>query len=241
MKRHELVATADRMIDHLRHVNERDPGTRAMLRRGLGRPPEDLANFHAHAVVSRYLPEGCDYATERAFYTVAALVAAQPRGARDQEASTGTAAPDSTDEPAAETPDTDSTAETATSDNAADTAAQDGPAGGTRRTLGQILAWAVENGQMKGDTVRDRLHLLARYRTDRLHRELPKLISHLRADLVPIDWSYLLRDLAYWDREREQVAKQWVQQYHRTRDQIQRQRRNNDEPATSDDSGSEPA
>ena len=86
MKRETLVKTGDRMVAYVRKVNAHDPGTRAALRRGLGRPPEDIANFHAHAVVALYLPEEHDRATERAFYTVAALVAAQQRGARDQEA-----------------------------------------------------------------------------------------------------------------------------------------------------------
>ncbi|RNL86731.1 type I-E CRISPR-associated protein Cse2/CasB [Halostreptopolyspora alba] len=231
MNRPQLVATADRMVAHLRRINERDPGTRAMLRRGLGRPPEDIANFHAHAVVTRYLPERCDHATERAFYTVAALVAAQPRGARDQEAAEATSA-ESTDE---------ATAENAAAESTPEPAAPEDTAEGTRRTFGQTLAWAVENGHLKGDMVRERLHLLARYRTDRLHRELPKLVAHLRADLVPIDWGYLLRDLALWDEERDQVAKRWVQQYHRTRDQIQRQRATNGEPATPNNRESEPA
>src|SRR5699024_193461 len=92
---------------------------------------------------------------------------------------------------------------------------------------------------LKGDMVRGRLHLLARYRTDRLHRELPKLITHLRASAVPVDWGLLLRDLALWDEERGRVAKQWVQQYHRTRDRIQRQRSN--QTATADHSESETA
>lgn len=171
--------------------------------------------------MTRYLPQEHDRATERAFYTIAALVAAQPRGARDQEA-----------EPEAE-PDSEEEHDTAESTEPEDATAAPGQsawAGDERCTLGQTLAWAVENGHLKGDMVRDRLHLLARYRTERLHRELPKLIAHLRADFVPVDWGLLLRDLALWDRQRDQVAKQWVQHYHRTRDQLQRQRSKNDAP-----------
>ncbi|GAA1748945.1 type I-E CRISPR-associated protein Cse2/CasB [Streptomonospora arabica] len=238
MNRHQLVAAADRMVAHLRVVNQREPGTRAMLRRGLGRPPEDIANFHAHAVVTRYLPDDSSPAEERAFYTVAALVAAQPRGARDQEA--GASVEDDPFDEHVEDGATPAAAQNAPADRKS-AGVPDEAGKETRRTLGQSLAWAVENGHLKGDMVRDRLHLLARYRTDRLHRELPKLIAHLRVDLVPIDWGYLLRDLARWDTERDQVAKQWVQHYHRTRDQIQRQRTNHGASADPHDSGSEPA
>lgn len=231
MKHSELVARADQMAAYLRRVNAQDPGTRAMLRRGLGRRPENIANFHAHAVVTRYLPERPPSGVERAFYTVAALIAAQPRGARDQEV--GKERPGPAEDRKEEPTDTGS----AENERNEDTAEPDSRK--ERRNLGQTLAWAVENGDLKGDMVRDRLHLLARYRTDRLHRELPKLITHLRADLVPIDWGYLLRDLGRWDHERDQVGKEWVQQYHRTRDQLQRARKHAAEATTHDTNQSE--
>lgn len=242
MNHHELVAAADRMVAQVRTINRHDPGTRAMLRRGLGRPPEDIANFHAHAVVARYLPERCTRAQERAFYTVAALVAAQPRGARDQEALPGAPAEEPAHTPSA---DDDAAAvghgESAPANAEAESPGTDDPAAEPRRTLGQSLAWAVENGRLKGDMVRNRLHLLARYRTDRLNRELPKLVAQLRADLVPIDWGLLLADLARWEDARDEVAKQWVQQYHRTRDQIQRRRKDDGAADAPDDPGTETA
>ncbi|WP_026118751.1 type I-E CRISPR-associated protein Cse2/CasB [Nocardiopsis salina] len=234
MNRDALVESGDRMVAYVRRVNAREPGTRAALRRGLGRPPEDIANFHAHAIVTRYLPENHDRATERAFYTVAALVAAQPRGARDQEAAEA-----SQDEETATSTLEEPPAYEAAPPEAAALPADGRSAQQPRLTLGQTLARAVENGHLKGDMVRDRLHLLARYRTDRLHRELPKLIAHLRADHVWVDWGLLLRDLARWGTERAYVSKQWVQQYHRTRDQIQRQRSQHDQTATPDSPESE--
>ena len=235
MKRETLVKTGDRMVAYVRKVNAHDPGTRAALRRGLGRPPEDIANFHAHAVVAPYLPENHDRATERAFYTVAALVAAQQRGARDQEAEELAQDEDADTEVVEE----QSEDESPRPETPTGASADEHPTRQQRRALGQTLAQAVENGHLKGDMVQGRLHLLARYRTDRLHRELPKLITHLRASAVPVDWGLLLRDLALWDEERGRVAKQWVQQYHRTRDRIQRQRSN--QTATADHSESETA
>ncbi|MFC7329880.1 type I-E CRISPR-associated protein Cse2/CasB [Marinactinospora rubrisoli] len=214
MNEKELVAAGDRMTARIRHVIEHDPGLRTALRRGIGRPPKDIANFHAHAVVAPFLPERPDHATERAFYTVAALIAAQQRGARDQDVARAALEKDDGAEGG--------------STGAANTAA----GRSRRRNLGETLAWAVEKGRVNGDTARDRLHLLARYRVDRLHRELPKLVSYLRADLIPVDWGYLLRDLARWGSERDQVAKEWVQRYHRTRDDIQRERKRRDDDAS---------
>ncbi|MDS1269789.1 type I-E CRISPR-associated protein Cse2/CasB [Lipingzhangella sp. LS1_29] len=239
MNPNQLVATADRMVARLNTIIVDDPGTRAALRRGLGRPPQDLANFHAHAVVAPYLPTSCDEATERAFYTVAALVAAQPRSARDQVTDSDEAG----EEPE---PAPDSAGATTSGESAAEIVTASQAASKHRPNLGQTLAWAVEHGHLtnnpKRDPIRDRLHVLARYRTNRLHRELPKLIAYLRGQLVQVDWGYLLRDLARWEQDRERVAKEWVQQYHRTRGQIQRARERtpNAESGTSDNPGSEP-
>jgi CRISPR type I-E-associated protein CasB/Cse2 len=49
-----------------------------------------------------------------------------------------------------------------------------------------------------------------------VHRHLPRLIAHLRADLVAVDWVVLAEDLARWDIERDRVAKEWLQSFHRT-------------------------
>lgn len=237
MKNPELTARGDAMAEHIHKINEIDPGTRAALRRGLGRRPEDIANFHAHAVVTRYLPDGEDEATERAFYTVAALIAAQPRAARDQ----GTE-PQEQDGDAAGEAGSAAVREDDTEDTGAAPPSAESGEGADRsepkwRNLGQALAWAVENGALKEDTAPDRLHLLARYRLDRLHRELPKLVAHLRADLVPIDWGHLLRDLARWGHERDRVAKEWVQHYHRTRHRLHEQRK---KAATNTPDGTDP-
>src|SRR5699024_6005229 len=153
VKRNALVKLGDRMVAYVRKVNAHDPGTRAALRRGLGRPPEDIANFHAHAVVALYLPEEHDRATERAFYTVAALVAAQPRGARDQEAEESAQDEDADSEAEEErTEDKASLPETRTGASGPSRSAQQ-----QRHCLGQTLAQAVENGHLKGDMVRGRL------------------------------------------------------------------------------------
>ena len=99
--RDQRLARYQRFVEHVQKVCAEDPGRRAALRRSLGRLPED-AGYRAHGVVARFLSETPNRAEERAFYAVAAMIAAQPRDARDQERSnngqgdTASAEPDAT-------------------------------------------------------------------------------------------------------------------------------------------------
>ncbi|WP_261569911.1 type I-E CRISPR-associated protein Cse2/CasB [Frankia gtarii] len=212
------------------------PGRRAVLRRSLGRVPQDPAVARAHGLIAPYLPMLPDpvrdgsypdtaidaVAIERAFYTVAALIAAQPRSARDAEiAATDVDAsvpPDGTAQPtaaesridAAATPDADVTADP--------TPALSTSAGSGRRrpSLGFTLGAAVRAGKLNGETLPPRLHLLCRQDVAGVHRHLPRLVGQLRSDLVPVAWVPLIVDLARWGRYRDQVAKGWLQDYYRT-------------------------
>ncbi len=207
------------------------PGRRAVLRRSLGRLPQDPAVARAHGLIAPYLPALPDpirdgsypdtaidaVAIERAFYTVAALIAAQPRSARDVEiaaADTETSSQQVGTEPA-------STEEvTAGEAAAAGASVVDEPAkqatGGRRRpSIGFTLGTAVRAGKLNGETLPPRLHLLCRQDVAGVHRHLPRLVGQLRADLVPVAWVPLIVDLARWGRYRDQVAKGWLQDYYR--------------------------
>ncbi|MFI6476300.1 type I-E CRISPR-associated protein Cse2/CasB [Nonomuraea sp. NPDC050663] len=78
-----MTATAERYVTHLAEVFGRDPGRRAAARRSLGRPVNDPMTRRADAVVARWLPENRSTATEAAYYTVAALIATQPKGSEE--------------------------------------------------------------------------------------------------------------------------------------------------------------
>lgn len=153
----------------------RDPGTRAALRRGLGRPPGRAPQMHA--VVAPWLPGDPQPAVERAYYAVAALMAHQPR----TSAGFGTDA----EEPEASP------------------------------NLGASFAEAVRTGRMREDTSAARLHLLCRQGVDGLHRHLPRAVTQLQVAGVRIAWERLLKDLATWDRDRDEIAKRWLQSYYR--------------------------
>jgi CRISPR system Cascade subunit CasB len=76
-----------------------------------------------------------------------------------------------------------------------------------------------------------RLQLLARQDLNGLHRQLPRLVLHLRADLVRIDWPVLVRDLARWGRDPRQVAKEWMQSYYRTSERLTAEKKHHDAAA----------
>lgn len=170
------------------------PGHRSALRSGLGRRPEQAPRMHA--LVARWVSSDRGD-IEWAYYTVAALIAAQPPSARDDASSD--------DQPEAELP-------TEASADHADKVRFD--------NLGRTLALAVAKNQMTADGTEKRLHLLTRQPVDGLHRHLPALVRHLRTDNVPINWVQLLDDLSRWRYQRDRVAKRWLQTYYRTLDRV---------------------
>lgn len=182
----------ERFVRFVQQVCRR-PGNRSALRSGLGRQPEQSPRMHA--LVAPWAPLGRPDA-ERAYYTVAALIAAQPPAARDDadgpERTEGQEPESSAGAPAA-------VAERPCYDN-----------------LGRTLAVAVTQKQMSADGTEKRLHLLTRQPVDGLHRHLPALVRHLRTDRVPVNWAQLLDDLSRWRFQRDQIAKRWLQSYYRT-------------------------
>lgn len=100
------------------------------------------------------------------------------------------------------------------------------------QNLGESLARAAFSmGLGASDRMDTRLQLLARQDLDGLYRQLPRLVLHLRADLVRVDWAWLIRDLARWGRDPKQVAKQWMQSYYRTSERLIAEKNRHDEAA----------
>jgi len=217
---------AERLVAEVQKAN---PARRAALRRGVGHPPEHVSVRAAHATVARHIPSGADASTEWALYAVAALIAAQPRPARDEEAAAnGDAEPDTADEQPTSNEDTVVVAEAP-------------PTASEPTNLGATLAAAVLAQRLKSDTTEARLHLLCRQDLAGLHRQLPRLSAHLRSSQtpVPIDWVTLIADLAQWGINRDQVAKRWLQSYYRALATNSRQTVDAATPGTSDTPESE--
>ncbi|MBD2895635.1 hypothetical protein amrb99_45740 [Actinomadura sp. RB99] len=218
-----LSAAASRLVKDVEDRIETSPGDRAALRRSLGRSPQDVLSHPAIAIVARHVPEplvptdkvrgtrGISLveaeSVERAFYAVAALIAAQPRQSPQDEAEQDDTEHDGSNEQEGESD----------VSGAADDA-EERPEAPAQPSLGTTLALAVAapRSPLRHDTIEARLHLLCRQRLDGLHRQLPRLIAQLRVTRVPVDWPRLVVDLARWGTESDLVAKRWLQDYYRT-------------------------
>jgi CRISPR system Cascade subunit CasB len=182
-----------------------DTGTRAALRRGLGQPVERA--YTMHPVVAPFLtsPEeaGAGYTpTERAYYTVAALIAAAPRQTTNSDA----------DDDADDGKDTEDTETTEAPDSGVVSPA---------RSLGVAMAEAVNDTSghrraMSLDNAEKRLHLLVRQSHIGVHRQLPGVVRRIQQYDVVIDWVQLVGDLRRWPYDQDRIAKRWLQDFYRT-------------------------
>jgi CRISPR system Cascade subunit CasB len=203
---------ADRLAREITRLVSRNPGDRSVLRHSLGQHPEHVA-VGVHRIIVPLLPADPSEHVERAYYAVAALIAAQPRAARDQAVTSAPAA-GTADETAADRP-----------------PAGNGTPGAVRRAnLGCSLARAVHQGG-SAKTMEDRLQLLARQDADGIYRHLPRLILQLRGDQVRIDWGVLARDLARWGNQPRLVAKEWTQEFYRASERLAREKNRKAEQA----------
>ncbi|MGK5551226.1 type I-E CRISPR-associated protein Cse2/CasB [Actinomadura kijaniata] len=215
---------AERFVTHVHKRIARSSGDRAALRRALRRDPAHPSARAAHGVISWSVPVGADAAVERAYYTVASLIASQPRKARDGEPLE--------DESSSSEPETSVEPTVENSEGAWNAL----PA---LTSLGCTLGEATALGKLKFDTTEARLHLLCRQGVDGIHRHLPRLIAQLRADLVPVDWTKLLLDLSRWGRDRDHITKQWLQDFYRTNYKITAARRKQNDADSTDSPESE--
>ncbi|PWI05754.1 type I-E CRISPR-associated protein Cse2/CasB [Streptomyces sp. NWU339] len=176
-----------------------DPGARAALRSGVRKNLDQVP--HMHRLIARWLPENAAADTERAYYAIAAMIAAQPRTAYA----------------AAHTPE----------QTGPDSATASGPARPYGVSLGTAFAAAVTQApgrekQMRQGTAESRLNLLTRQSVNGLHRHLPAAVAYLRAVGAPVDWTQLLDDLSHWRRHSARIARRWLQDYYRARAKTER-------------------
>ncbi|ASO20767.1 CRISPR system Cascade subunit CasB [Actinoalloteichus hoggarensis] len=227
----EIADAARRMVWYLRRHVLDSPGRRAALRRSLGGGPGEARTFAAFREVSRFVPESASEETELAFRTVAALICAQPRQARDEDVAA--AAPltgDATDD--AKAVDGEQAAGDAWAGAAAvvgrTDAASAEPEGSSSdeqtadvsqrrppRSIGATLAFAVEQKVTSSSQAEAQLHRLCRGDVQVVHRHLPRLMALLRSSRISVDWAALVCDLAAWDDDRQRIAASWLRDYYR--------------------------
>ncbi|MGW2822101.1 type I-E CRISPR-associated protein Cse2/CasB [Streptomyces sp. NPDC001443] len=203
-----------RYVAFIEKTCAKDPGARVALRRGLRRGLDDVPGMHR--LVAEWLPHNRSEAEERAFYTVAALIADRPRHsftvADEEEPDTGQAADGHT-----------LTGTVTGSEDAAESepAPQERQTRVRRDSLGAAFARAVpaRTGQpgVRLETAEARLNLLTRQSLDGLHRHLPGSIRLLRTSDTDIDFAVLLDDLAAWPRYSKTISRRWLQDFYRLR------------------------
>ncbi|MCC3768635.1 type I-E CRISPR-associated protein Cse2/CasB [Streptomyces sp. UNOC14_S4] len=237
--RHEKLKTYDTFVACVRQACER-PGTQQALRAGLARPVDEVpARTHAALLRHGLVPDRSDTTVKRAYYAVAALIAARPRAERraDADARRAADAGDKGDKSGtgATGPGADpaSPAEQSESSEAEAQAQQFSWGTSLGESLAQLTvrrerATAPGTGgtqETSADTcksedrvsgVEQRLHLLVRQDIEGLHRMLPAVVRQLGSAGVPVDYGRLLRDLVRWPRRRDETVRRWLEDYYRT-------------------------
>ncbi|MBU3063157.1 type I-E CRISPR-associated protein Cse2/CasB [Nocardia sp. NEAU-G5] len=211
-RQQQLHNRAESFVTEVTRIINSNNGARATLRRALGRLPHSGQTQTAHRIVAPHLPEKCGQATERAFYAIASMIAAQPRSSRDHDGDKLAAK----DGPATEI-----------TDPPADETEPELTNAGLGESLGATLGRATATGKVKFDTTEAHLLLLCRQQLHGVHQHLPRLILRLRGELVEIHWARLLVDLADWRYGRDRITKRWLQDFYRTHHAITADRNKN--------------
>ncbi|MGW2886433.1 type I-E CRISPR-associated protein Cse2/CasB [Streptomyces griseoruber] len=196
--------------DEIERICRDDPGARTALRSGLRRGLNEVP--HMHRFVVPRLPYGgrVPESEQRAYYAVAAMIAAQPRSAYTARE------PSEAPEP---TPEADTTSPPP---------AQRTPAARHGSSLG--LAFAVAETEspnrergMRESAAESRLNLLTRQSVNGLHRHVPAAVGYLRNLDVPVDWAQLLADLIDWPVHSSRISRRWLQDFYRQRTKAQQE------------------
>jgi CRISPR system Cascade subunit CasB len=193
-----------------------DPGARAALRSGLGKPLDEVQRMH-RIVVPLLPPNVWDDDTQRAFYTVASMIAAQK--SETLRATRTTPSPDAS----------------GAAGDEAQTGTKPSPYGAS---LGMTFAAAVAlpNG-LRENSAETRLNLLTRQSTLGLHRHLPASVRQLCDKQTPPDWAQLLVHLRAWPQDRKAIGRRWLQDFYRARNKaaLEAARKAADTPPESND------
>ncbi|MFJ5218729.1 type I-E CRISPR-associated protein Cse2/CasB [Streptomyces sp. NPDC088354] len=217
------LARYDEFAERVRELCRVSPGVQSALRSGLGKPVTEVpARMHAALLRPGLIRENTEsqgYAdTERAYYAVAALIAARPRAQRLAEAPVVPAP--RTDE---DTAGTGTPAPAPENNDGAEPEVPD-PETGTRfhphgTSLGESFALAVGRrspDELKSGAAESRLHLLVRQDLDGVHRMLPGVFRWLGSSGITPDYACLLRDLTAWRYRRDAVSTRWLQAFYRS-------------------------
>ncbi|MFE0099866.1 type I-E CRISPR-associated protein Cse2/CasB [Streptomyces sp. NPDC059009] len=207
-KRQRNRASYAAFTAHIERLCRTDPGARAALRAGLRRDLDHPRARPMHRLLTPRLPDGCDDKTAQAHYTVASLIAAQPRHAfaPDQEDDEDTA-----DEQGA----VNKQAFQEDGESDEDATPPDPTPYGT--SFGAALGHAVtaKGASMRMSAADSRINLLTRQSLRGIHLHLPAAVNQVRATGTSIDWGQLLADLVSWPYQSGRISRRWLQDFYR--------------------------
>ncbi|MFE2736751.1 type I-E CRISPR-associated protein Cse2/CasB [Streptomyces sp. NPDC059349] len=185
-----------------------DPGARAALRAGLRRDLDHPRARAMHRLLTPLLPEECDDKTAQAHYTVASLIAAQPRHAfaPDQDNDEDTADEQGAVKKQVHQEDGEPDEEAAPPEPT--------PYGSS---FGATLGHAViaKGASMRMSAAESRINLLTRQSLRGIHLHLPAAVNQVRATGTSIDWGQLLADLVDWPYQSGRISRRWLQDFYR--------------------------
>lgn len=192
-------ATYVAFVNDVERLCRRDPGARAALRAGLRRDLDHPRTRPMHRLLIPLLPGGCGDRTTQAYYTVASLIAAQPRYAF---------APDQDDDEESEE---EQAAEGESGDDAASSKPPYWPSFGA--ALGQAVA--AKDTSMRLSAAESRINLLTRQSIRGIHLHLPAAVNQVRTTDTDVDWAQLLADLVDWPYRSGRISRRWLQDFYR--------------------------
>lgn len=189
----------------IEHLCRADPGARAALRAGLRRDLDHPRARPMHRLLTTRLPEGCDDRTAQAHYTVASLIAAQPRHAF---------APGQEDDEDAATEQGEQALPENGEPDEATAPSEPTPYGSSfGATLGQAVM--AKGSSMRMSAAENRINLLTRQSLRGIHLHLPAAVNQVRSAGAPIDWGQLLADLVNWPYQSGRISRCWLQDFYR--------------------------
>ncbi|MET9254614.1 type I-E CRISPR-associated protein Cse2/CasB [Streptomyces sp. NPDC003717] len=197
----------------------RQPGAQQALRGGLAKPLSEIpTRTHAALLRAGLVPDEARGDRRRAYYAVAALIAARSRGERRTDehpehaagadaaaAATETSAPSVGGPVSYGTSLGESLAQLSSRRLRQRSPSLEGPDQSTQR-----------DNESKVSGVEARLHLLVRQDTEGLHRMLPAVARQLGSASLVLDYGRLLADVTRWAHARDDIAVNWLQDYYRT-------------------------
>lgn len=207
-KRQRNRAAYAAFTERIERLCRTDPGVRAALRAGLRRDLDHPRTRAMHRLLTPRLPEGCDDKAAQAHYTVASLIAAQPRHAfaPDQEFDENTTDEQGAVKKQALQEDGEPDEEAAPPDPT--------PYGSSfGATLGQAVI--AKGASMRMSAAESRINLLTRQSLRGIHLHLPGAVNQVRATDATIDWGQLLADLVDWPYQSGRISRRWLQDFYR--------------------------